>query len=75
MEPKTSVLVTDGQERSALAITRGLGRAGIPVIVGAETAEIIGRSIPILCREMAVPLTAPAADAVYLQPCRGSQAI
>ena len=37
MEPKTSVLVTDGQERSALAITRGLGRAGIPVIVGAET--------------------------------------
>ena len=37
MEPKTYVLVTDGQERSALAITRGLGRAGIPVIVGAET--------------------------------------
>ena len=34
MEPKTCVLVTDGQERSALAITRGLGRAGIPVIVG-----------------------------------------
>jgi len=39
MEPKTCVLVTDGQERSALAITRGLGRAGIPVIVGAETAR------------------------------------
>ena len=39
MEPKTYVLVTDGQERSALAITRGLGRAGIPVIVGAETAR------------------------------------
>ncbi|MEP6935713.1 MAG: ATP-grasp domain-containing protein [Nitrospirota bacterium] len=38
MEPKTCVLVTDGQERSALAITRGLGRAGIPVIVGADTA-------------------------------------
>ncbi|MEO7860659.1 MAG: ATP-grasp domain-containing protein [Nitrospirales bacterium] len=37
MEPKTYVLVTDGQERSALAITRGLGRAGIQVIVGAET--------------------------------------
>jgi predicted ATP-grasp superfamily ATP-dependent carboligase len=37
MEPKTYALVTDGQERSALAITRGLGRAGIPVIVGAET--------------------------------------
>ena len=39
MEPKTCVLVTDGQERSALAITRGLGRASIPVIVGAETAR------------------------------------
>jgi len=38
MEPKACVLVTDGQERSALAITRGLGLAGIPVIVGAETA-------------------------------------
>ena len=37
MEPRPCVLVTDGQERSALAITRGLGREGIPVIVGAET--------------------------------------
>jgi len=39
MEPKACVLVTDGQERSALAITRGLGQAGIPVIVGAETTR------------------------------------
>ena len=39
MEAKAYVLVTDGQERSALAITRGLGQAGIPVIVGAETAR------------------------------------
>jgi predicted ATP-grasp superfamily ATP-dependent carboligase len=39
MEPKAFVMVTDGQERSALAITRGLGQAGIPVIVGAETAR------------------------------------
>lgn len=31
------VLVTDGNERSALAVTRGLGQAGIPVVVGAET--------------------------------------
>jgi len=31
------VFVTDGHERSALAVTRGLGEAGIPVIVGAET--------------------------------------
>jgi len=31
------VLVTDGDERSALAVTRGLGLAGIPVVVGAES--------------------------------------
>lgn len=34
---KCCVLVTDGNERSALAVTRGLGQAGIPVVVGAET--------------------------------------
>ncbi len=39
MEPKACVLVTDGNERSALAVTRGLGRAGIPVVVGAETSR------------------------------------
>ncbi|HWF60258.1 MAG TPA: ATP-grasp domain-containing protein [Nitrospira sp.] len=31
------VLVTDGNERAALAVTRGLGQVGIPVIVAAET--------------------------------------
>ena len=31
------VLVTDGNERAALAATRGLGQVGIPVIVAAET--------------------------------------
>src|SRR3954464_6159447 len=31
------VLVTDGQERAALAVTRGLGKAGVAVIVGAES--------------------------------------
>lgn len=31
------VLVTDGNERVALAVTRGLGQVGIPVIVAAET--------------------------------------
>ena len=44
MEQKACVLVTDGQERSALAITRGLGRAGVPVIVGAETAGSLAGS-------------------------------
>ncbi len=36
-ESKERVLVTDGNERSSLAVTRGLGRAGVAVIVGAET--------------------------------------
>jgi predicted ATP-grasp superfamily ATP-dependent carboligase/protein-tyrosine-phosphatase len=33
------VLVTDGNERAALAVTRSLGRRGIPVYVGAETSR------------------------------------
>ncbi|NOS78339.1 MAG: carboxylate--amine ligase [Nitrospira sp. CG24D] len=36
MGSKSCVLVTDGQERAALAVTRSLGQAGIPVVVGAE---------------------------------------
>ena len=39
MESKSCVLVTDGQERAALAVTRSLGQAGIPVVVGAETLK------------------------------------
>ena len=39
METKACVLVTDGHERSALAVTRALGRAGVRVVVGAETAR------------------------------------
>ncbi|MGI0013994.1 MAG: ATP-grasp domain-containing protein, partial [Nitrososphaera sp.] len=30
------VLITDGNERSALAVTRALGQYGIQVLVGAE---------------------------------------
>lgn len=33
------VLVTDGNERASLAVTRSLGRRGIPVYVGAETSR------------------------------------
>ena|SRR5579859_2582752 len=33
------VIVTDGNERSALAVTRSLGQKGIPVFVGAETSS------------------------------------
>jgi predicted ATP-grasp superfamily ATP-dependent carboligase len=38
------VLVTDGNERAALAVTRALGQAGIPVIVAAETETPLGRA-------------------------------
>lgn len=38
MKTPGNVLVTDGNERAALAVTRGLGQAGLPVLVGAETA-------------------------------------
>src|SRR3954466_10910518 len=33
------VLVTDGDERAALAITRSLGQQGVRVVVGAEMAK------------------------------------
>lgn len=62
MESKTCVLVTDGQERSALAVTRGLGRAGIPVIVGAETERsLAGASRYCIARwQYPSPLQQPA---------------
>ena len=34
-----TVLVTDGTERAALAVTRSLGQQGVRVVVGAETAR------------------------------------
>jgi len=34
-----TVFVTDGNERAALAVTRSLGRQGVRVVVGAETAR------------------------------------
>jgi predicted ATP-grasp superfamily ATP-dependent carboligase len=37
MPAVTRVLVTDGDERAALAVTRALGRQGIRVLVGAES--------------------------------------
>lgn len=44
------VLVTDGDERAALAVTRALGREGIEVIVGAETQPSLA-STSRYCRE------------------------
>ena len=62
MESNACVLVTDGQERSALAITRGLGQVGIPVIVGAETAgSLAGASRYCVARwQYPSPLQQPA---------------
>jgi predicted ATP-grasp superfamily ATP-dependent carboligase/protein-tyrosine-phosphatase len=38
------VIITDGNERSALAVTRSLGRGGVPVFVGAETSSSLSGS-------------------------------
>lgn len=42
---RRGVLITDGNERSALAVTRALGQCGIPVYVGENSrASLAGRS-------------------------------
>jgi len=46
----SGVIVTDGSERSALAVTRSLGRRGIPVFVGAETSSSLA-GVSRYCRE------------------------
>jgi len=47
---QTGVIVTDGNERSALAVTRSLGRRGIPVFVGAEVSSSLS-GVSRYCRE------------------------
>ena len=56
------VLVTDGDERSALAVVRSLGRAGHDVIVGApQSHSLAGASRFAAARlQLPHPLTAPA---------------
>lgn len=46
----SGVIVTDGNERSTLAVTRSLGRRGIPVFVGAETSSSLAGASR-YCRE------------------------
>lgn len=58
---QSGVIVTDGNERSALAVTRSLGRRGIPVFVGAETSSSLS-GVSRYCRESFVypsPWTSP----------------
>jgi len=53
------VIVTDGNERSTLAVTRSLGRRGIPVFVGAETPSSLA-GVSRYCRESFVHPSASA---------------
>src|SRR3954471_12197872 len=60
---QSAVIVTDGDERAALAVTRSLGRRGILVFVGAETSSSLA-GISRYCRESFVypsPWTSPDA--------------
>jgi predicted ATP-grasp superfamily ATP-dependent carboligase len=49
------VLVTDGNERAALAITRSLGRRGVAVIVGAESPDTLAASSRYCSRAITYP--------------------
>lgn len=55
------VLVTDGNERSALAITRALGQRDIEVIVGAETERSLAAASKYCWRSFSYP--SPYGDA------------
>ena len=47
---RSGVILTDGNERSALAVARSLGRRGIPVFVGSETSSSLA-GMSRYCRE------------------------
>ena len=49
------VLVTDGNERSALAITRALGQHSIDVVVGAETERSLAAASKYCWRAISYP--------------------
>lgn len=52
---RQGVIVTDGNERSALAVTRSLGQRGIPVYVGAETAVSLAGASKYCTQSFAYP--------------------
>src|SRR5215510_456341 len=54
------VLVTDGDQRSALAVTRALGQQHIQVVVGAETTSSLAAASRYCSRSFAYP--SPYAD-------------
>ena len=51
----TRVLVTDGDERAALAVTRALGRQGVEVIVGAEKQPSLAATSKYCAQSVAYP--------------------
>ena len=57
------VLVTDGNERAALAVTRALGRERVEVIVGAESPRSLAGSSRFCCQSIVYP-------SPYLEPER-----
>jgi predicted ATP-grasp superfamily ATP-dependent carboligase len=59
------VLVTDGQERPALAVTRSLGRQGLEVVVGAAT----GHSLASASKYCAEHVTYPSPHADHRRFC------
>ena len=50
-----NVLVTDGNQRAALAITRSLGRRGATVIVGEESEHCLAGSSRYCTRRVTYP--------------------
>ena len=49
------LLVTDGEQRSALAVVRSLGRAGVPVAVGASSPHSLAGSSRYCVKELHYP--------------------
>src|SRR5262245_48010885 len=69
--PLPGVIVTDGNERSALAVARSLGQRGVPVFVGAETSSSLA-GVSRYCRESFMypdPWTSPDDYAACILEC------
>jgi predicted ATP-grasp superfamily ATP-dependent carboligase len=68
------VIVTDGEQRSALAVTRSLGRAGHQVLVASARARCLAGGSRYARQEVTVPdpLQAPAAFAERIGELAGS---
>src|SRR5689334_11104350 len=65
----TSVVVTDGEQRSALAAVRSLGRAGYRCVVTSATGKSLAGASRYATQDIAVPdaLRAPGESGVALE--------